>query len=713
MIFAAFLGRTSKILLHRKIDIFGNVRFKQHSWSKNREFQRRSTWSYKSLLMNGQLEIGERSKNNNVIGPIDGINIPSLFSNVISNCAMKSFFPVSTFGTIIGSVVENVFLSYVTGNFHQGLTNFVKPLQPYLIKAGKSINHFAKIDPLRDMNESQVRHAIDPWVSIYESAGIDENVASKRTTIADQQRSHIAVDINNGTFSGMSPRSKLPLPLMNLPTIGIAGNWKKVGENAVLYPPTNEMTTQPPAVLHFLGGSLVGAVPHLTYRLLLESLGALGYVIVATPYNVTFDHLATCDSVLQQYELAKEDIIDQYGFCPPVIGIGHSGGALLHMFISSFFHDDVMKDGNIFLGINDRQLTDAIPAFQEMISPVVRRVIVDKSTSQSSKSLDFMRRFVDAGMRTYADSSVSPLFFSNDIMPLVREGLAMVDQIPPLLKSIANGSFHYNPPSQQARDSFRLMYRTKHTLLVKLTNDTNDGSVEFERILNEANTIMKMKHNRNLDHMMVDSVELPGHGGVPYTQSITANISDISTFFKASCAAVKFSSKSHKDSLQSLNSIIKYIDKYVKEVVASGYVQHGVKQFDANKITISDLSKKNNLSKICSGDYEDKKEDIGCKDLTFTKFATTLNDVIHNITIITTPTSNKPDMTKIISLPGLERSHFAERVLPISKTEVNFRLSLTSLIFVIRAALNSIFNQIPLVLQHMVIVSFLFYFPKI
>ncbi len=710
MIFAAFLGRT-KILLHRESDTFGNVRFKQHIWSKNREFQRRGTWSYKSL-MNRPLEIGERSKLN-VIGPhVDGI---SLFSNVISNCAMKSFFPVSTFGTIMGSVVENVFLSYITGNLHAGLTKFVKPLQPNMIEAGKSSNHFATVNSLRAMEESQVRqrHVVDPLVSIYESAGIHENVASKNTTIANQQSSNIAVDINNGTFSGMSPRSKLPLPLMNLPTIGIAGNWKKVGENAVLYPPTNELTTQPRAVLHFLGASLVGAAPHFTYRLLLESLGALGYVIVATPYNVTFDHLAACDSVLQQFDLAKKDIVDRYGCSPPVIGIGHSGGALLHMFISSFFHDDVLKHGNIFLGINDRPLTDAIPAFQEIISPVARRAIVDKPTSQSSKSLDFMRRFVDTGMRTYADSSVSPLFFGNDIMPLIREGLAMADQIPPLLKSIVNGSFHYNPPSQQARDSFRLMYRTKHTLLVKLTNDTNDESVEFERILNEANTIMKMKHNRNLDHMMVDSVEFPGHSGVPYTQSITANISDITTFFKASGAAVKFSSKSHKDSLQSLNSIIKYIDKYVKEVVASGYVQHNVKHFDADKVIMSDVNKKNTLSESCNSDDEDKNIDNVGKDITITKFATTLNDVIHNITIITTPTSNKPDMTKIISLPGLERSRFAERVLPISKTDVNFRFSLTSLIFAIRAALISIFNQIPLVLQHMVMVSFLFYFPKI
>lgn len=78
------------------------------------------------------------------------------------------------------------------------------------------------------------------------------------------------------------------------------GRWEELHGNYILRPPNEQ---QPPrALLHFLGGALLGAAPQLTYRYLLERLSSRGYLIVATPYELSFDHLGTCDEIIDKFE---------------------------------------------------------------------------------------------------------------------------------------------------------------------------------------------------------------------------------------------------------------------------------------------------------------------------------------------------------------------------------------------------------------------------
>ena len=111
----------------------------------------------------------------------------------------------------------------------------------------------------------------------------------------------------------------------------VVGAWLELSGNYVLLPPP---AVAPRALVHFLGGAFVGAAPHLTYRHLLESLAEHGFVVVTTPYRLGFDYLTTCDSVLQRFELAAVPLAMQFGALP-VIGVGHSCGALLHALITS------------------------------------------------------------------------------------------------------------------------------------------------------------------------------------------------------------------------------------------------------------------------------------------------------------------------------------------------------------------------------------------
>lgn len=96
------------------------------------------------------------------------------------------------------------------------------------------------------------------------------------------------------------------------------GDWEYLEGNYLLRPPIDQ--GPPRALIHFLGGALVGAGPHVSYRYVLERLAAKGYLIVATPYNLSFDYLTTCDVVISSFERIAGLLARTYGGLP-VVGI--------------------------------------------------------------------------------------------------------------------------------------------------------------------------------------------------------------------------------------------------------------------------------------------------------------------------------------------------------------------------------------------------------
>lgn len=105
--------------------------------------------------------------------------------------------------------------------------------------------------------------------------------------------------------------AKLPLPFMNVESIGLTGRWTEQAGNYILKPHLNESGStliKPYGVIHFLGGAFVGAAPHLTYRYLLESLCEQGYLIVATPYRLEMDYIRSCDQILSKFDAVAVDL---------------------------------------------------------------------------------------------------------------------------------------------------------------------------------------------------------------------------------------------------------------------------------------------------------------------------------------------------------------------------------------------------------------------
>jgi hypothetical protein len=175
---------------------------------------------------------------------------------------------------------------------------------------------------------------------------------------------------------------------------GVVGNWENLQGNWVLRPTFSGDipgvddfdNSQPRAVIHFLGGALVGKAPHVTYRYLLEKLAAEGFLVVATPFNLSFDHLATCDEVLTKFEAVAPTLAKQYGALP-VVGIGHSCGALLQVLISSLF-PDTPRAANALLSFNNKPVSEAVPFFEEIFAPLFSSLAVGPDIGGSGINAD-------------------------------------------------------------------------------------------------------------------------------------------------------------------------------------------------------------------------------------------------------------------------------------------------------------------------------------
>jgi hypothetical protein len=138
-------------------------------------------------------------------------------------------------------------------------------------------------------------------------------------------------------------------------------NWQEIRGNWVLIP------RNPIGIIHFLGGAFVATLPHLTYRWLLENLAEEGYLIIATPFVNTLDHIAIAKSVLLKFEYTLESLQDSGKLRKlylPTYGVGHSMGCKLHLLIGSLF--SVQRAGNILISFNNFAANEAIPLVEQL-----------------------------------------------------------------------------------------------------------------------------------------------------------------------------------------------------------------------------------------------------------------------------------------------------------------------------------------------------------
>jgi hypothetical protein len=251
--------------------------------------------------------------------------------------------------------------------------------------------------------------------------------------------------------------------------------WQEISGNWVFVP------SQPIGIIHFLGGAFVATAPHLTYRFLLEQLGKKGYVVIATPFLNTLDHKAIAVKVLNRFESILERLQRREKIEPgylPIYGLGHSLGCKLHLLIGSLLH--IERAGNILISYNNYPLKQAIPFFEQLVSPLLQGV-------------------KDLG------ENLSPLW----------------KDFPANWEIDPNLELEFTPSPEETEKLIEANYNVRRNLLIRFNDDTIDQTLRLKPVLK----------NRFPD--MVSLLHLQGNHLTPLTQDIEWEVGEVCTPFDA------------------------------------------------------------------------------------------------------------------------------------------------------------------------------------
>jgi hypothetical protein len=255
---------------------------------------------------------------------------------------------------------------------------------------------------------------------------------------------------------------------------GKLNRWREVEGSWVLFPPPppspSSAARPPQAVVSFLGGAFVGAAPQLAYAPLLEALAARGAIVIATPYQLSFDHASTADRV--QYDLerclraldAEASSASSSPSLPPsalpMWGVGHSLGSLLQLLVCSRY-PYVARRGNVLMSFNNKPATETIPFLSPLLAPGARALgplLQQLATSP-------LRSSVEAALDVLRGPA-SP--------PAVRQLLPVVDQLVPVMLDVASGRQEFSPPPAECREAVRASYGVGRNLLLRFRDDSID-----------------------------------------------------------------------------------------------------------------------------------------------------------------------------------------------------------------------------------------------
>uniref|UniRef100_M1BVA3 Uncharacterized protein n=1 Tax=Solanum tuberosum TaxID=4113 RepID=M1BVA3_SOLTU len=144
-------------------------------------------------------------------------------------------------------------------------------------------------------------------------------------------------------------------------------------DSCLVIPPPKGI--KPKAIIKFVGGAFIGAVPEVTYSYLLENLAREGYLIICVPYNVTFDHAQVTRQVFERFHACFDSILasglPDSGFSAaeivdlPLYSVGHSNGALIQALVGSYFCEKIPK-ANVIISYNNRPASEAVPYFEQL-----------------------------------------------------------------------------------------------------------------------------------------------------------------------------------------------------------------------------------------------------------------------------------------------------------------------------------------------------------
>lgn len=236
-------------------------------------------------------------------------------------------------------------------------------------------------------------------------------------------------------------------------------------------------------IIHFLGGAFIGAAPDVIYNVMIDLLSKEGFVIVATPYRLSFDHTVSAQGIHARVNSCL-DYLSAYGFGDfsaeeisslPLYSVGHSLGALMQVLIGSTCSGR-LPQANALVSFNNKPASDAVPFFEQM-GPTMQQVA---PLVESSPVTEFARAFSSEAIRAVLDSPIPLPPAVGDNLQSVRQFL---DQIPGVFDQMSQGVSEFTPTPAQNRATATLSYAVPNNLLVKFTQDAIDETDTPEEVL--------------------------------------------------------------------------------------------------------------------------------------------------------------------------------------------------------------------------------------
>lgn len=288
----------------------------------------------------------------------------------------------------------------------------------------------------------------------------------------------------------------------------------------VFRPASNQ---QPKAIAFFLGGAFVGAAPHACYHGFCVELANSGYVVLTTPFDTSLrvDHLETCDKILDSAEPAYAELVREFGALP-LVGIGHSRGALLQGLLCSVFQGtgsafaDVERSANVLLSFSNVPVSDAIPFFGNLCAPSASTVLQfehDPVLSSWREGVTESRR------RLQRMSEIQPRSRSGTNAPIASAAaeisaqlLPMLTQIEPFLRdAFEGGQSEFTPSADECGRSMQTLYRASATLLLRFNQDAMDESDSLLALLQSGSNNVQLLETPGT-HLTLLAPDLAGPG---------------------------------------------------------------------------------------------------------------------------------------------------------------------------------------------------------